>query len=106
MSVEDLDIIDFISTNKAGDIVLTISDHLEWNKNNKHLIILQDKLNRYLEFIATGQLEKEYQQLKNQRIIINIVLKFKPNQDADIFFKKVEEKIKASGYFFSLKIIP
>ncbi len=45
MSIEQVEKIDFISTTSEGKVELTISDHLEWDAENNHLLILQNKLN-------------------------------------------------------------
>ena len=44
MTIQETAQIDFIGLNDStGEVVLTISDHLEWNNN--HLVLLQEKLN-------------------------------------------------------------
>jgi hypothetical protein len=48
MAVDDKNVIDLVSISPEGKVVLTISDHLEWNTENDHLLILQDKINLYL----------------------------------------------------------
>jgi hypothetical protein len=47
MSIEQADTIDFVNIEKAsGDVLLTISDHLDWDETERqHLILLQGKLN-------------------------------------------------------------
>lgn len=60
MSVEDKNKIDAISTNNNNQVALTISDHLLWDDNNEHLIILQDKINSYLDFLESGQIDESY----------------------------------------------
>lgn len=45
MAVDDKNVIDIVSMNPEGKAVLTISDHLEWDTENNHLLILQDKIN-------------------------------------------------------------
>ena len=47
MSVENKNIIDIISIDPNENVVFSISDHLEWDLENKHLLILQDKINYY-----------------------------------------------------------
>ena len=44
MSVDQLDKVDFISKTSEGNVELTISDHLEWDDKNEHLLILQNKV--------------------------------------------------------------
>jgi hypothetical protein len=53
MSVDQTNIVDFISINSSGNVVLTISDHLEWDNEGRHIYILQEKLNKYLAFIES-----------------------------------------------------
>lgn len=60
MSVEEKNKIDIITSNKQGILVFTISDHLEWGSNNDHLVILQEKINSYLDFIESGQIAESY----------------------------------------------
>jgi hypothetical protein len=61
MTVEHSDIIYFVSFEPgAGVVIVTISDHLVWDENEReHLLLLQQKLNTYLEFIESGQLHDD-----------------------------------------------
>jgi hypothetical protein len=59
VSVEQTDIIDIISTDRAtGHVVLTISDHLDWSDSTAHQMLLQTKLNRYLAFVESDEIWK------------------------------------------------
>lgn len=52
MSVEQLDVVDVISTDReTGHVILTISDHLDWSDSVQHQTILQAKFNKYLAFV-------------------------------------------------------
>ena len=42
MSILDKKVIDFVSINKADEVVLSISDHLNWENTNEHLFELQE----------------------------------------------------------------
>jgi hypothetical protein len=44
MSVDQTDVVDFISLNQQGEVVLTVSDHLPWDEANEHCLLLQEKL--------------------------------------------------------------
>lgn len=101
MSVEDKNKIDAISTNKEGVIVLTISDHLEWDENNNHLLILQDKINSYFDALESGQIHENYSSAVGKKIMIQIVFKFLPNSKGEDFLRKVKEFIEGNGYAFN-----
>lgn len=105
MSVENLKSIDVVSIDKNENVVLSISDHLEWDENNEHLLTLQNKINLYIAAIENGSLYNEYPKAKNRNIVINIAAKYPPDNDGKIFLKRVKETLKSAGYGFSFKVI-
>lgn len=74
MSIEQTDVIDFISVNELeNEVVLTISDHLEWGQDaSNHLFLLQKKINTYLSFIENGELQETYPDSSGRNIVISI----------------------------------
>lgn len=100
MSVEEKNKIDIITSNKEGILVLTISDHLEWDDKNEHLLILQDKINSYLDFIESGQIAESYPDKVDKKIMIQIVFKYLPNKIAEEFLAIVENFISEKGHAF------
>ena len=105
MSVDQLDKVDFISTTNEGNVELTISDHLEWDDKNEHLLILQNKINAYLNFIESGQIFEEYPSSVNKKVDIQIVMKFLPNETANIFLNKCKIIINEQNIDFSWKVL-
>ncbi len=105
MSVENLKVIDFASIDKNGNAVLTISDHLDWNDNNEHLLILQKKINAYLSAIEGDNFYNDYPDAIGRFIIINIVAKYEPNNNAKSFFKRTAEILKSAGYGFTFSLL-
>lgn len=82
MSIEQSDKIDFISTTKSGKVQLTISDHLEWNDEEMHLLILQKKINAYLDFIQSEQIFEDYPNAKNRKLKISVSMKYEPTENS------------------------
>ncbi len=104
MSVEDLKVIDFISE-KDGKIILTISDHLEWDDGNEHLYLLQEKINSYLAAIESGQVNKAWPNAIDKKIAISVALKYAPNELGISFLSKVNEFLLNAGYDFDYYIL-
>ncbi len=98
MSVSDLKIIDFASINTEDEIVLTISDHLEWDE--EHLFILQEKINCYLAFIESGEIFNAYPKSKDKQIVIELVTKYEVSVDGAVFINKVTEFLVSIGVKF------
>jgi len=105
MSVENLKVIDFASIDKNGNAVLTISDHLKWDDNNEHLLILQNKINAYLSAIEMGNFYDEYPDAKGKNIVIQIVAKYEPNNEARTFLDRVREILQSAGYGFKFSVL-
>jgi len=97
MSIEQKDIIDFISTSPDGKIVLTISDHLLWDEKNEHLLILQEKLNSYLRFIESGEIYESYPAAKDNSLIIEIGVQYEPNEPGLAFLNLCKKTIVNAG---------
>jgi hypothetical protein len=105
MSVEDLQVIDFVSIDLNGNAVLTISDHLEWKEDNEHLLILQNKINAYLAAVENGDLYDNYPNAKDRKIVIDISLKYALNNDGETIMERIKEALKNAGYGFYYTVI-
>lgn len=105
MSVENVTVIDFASVDKNGNAVLTISDHLKWDDDNEHLLILQNKINAYLSAIEAGNFYEDYPDAKGKNIIINVVAKYKPNKNAEYFLERTKEVLQSAGYSFKFSVM-
>lgn len=103
MSVENLKEIDFISE-KNNNVILTISDHLDWDEDNKHIYLLQEKINAYLMAIESGQVYKSYPLSVGKGFIVSVTLKYKPNNIGLSFLSNVKDILSNAGYGFEYLI--
>jgi hypothetical protein len=100
MSVDNPNVIDLVSIDKDENVVLTISDHLEWDDDNEHLLVLQEKINAYIGSIESGELYENYPDAKSRTILISIALKYSPNNDGAEFLERVRKILVPAGYNF------
>lgn len=105
MSIDNPNLIDFISISPENKVVLTISDHFEWNDDNEHLLLLQNKINSYLEVIESNQIYKIYPDAKDKEITIQVSLKYSPNKEGKIFLDEVTNFLNSKNYDFTYSII-
>ena len=98
MSIEQTDLIDIISIDRlTGETILTISDHLDWSDSEAHLLLLQNKLNRYLAFVESGEIFRSYPKAKDRPIVFTVVFKFRPNEEGRAFLDKVRPIVESAG---------
>lgn len=91
-NVTDRGVID-IALVEDNKYVLIIIDNLEWNyaTRQKHATILQDKINDYLDYIASGQAEKAKSGL---RPVIRIIAQYSYSKYCIDFLERVKAFIK------------
>jgi len=85
---------------------LTISDHLDWDlEEKKHLLLLQNKLNAYLRFVESGEILRKFPKAKGRNVVINLVGKFPLSEKADEFFEKVRDTLRDAGLKLQFKLL-
>lgn len=106
MSVETRETVDAIGVEDAtGNVVLTISDHLDWRDERAHLELLQDKINTYLAFVESGELEQVYENAKGRKVVIDVVAKYPPAPAAIEFFSAAKNIAGEAGIILRSRIL-
>jgi len=101
VTVEETQLIDVIGTDRqTGKVHLTISDHLPWDPENEHLLVLQEKLNTYLTFIKGGEVYSSYPDAKGRDFVIKIVLKYRPNGEGVRFLELAKQTVENAAIEF------
>ncbi len=99
MSVEQLNVVDIISTDKeSGVVILTISDHLDWSNTVGHQNTLQAKFNKYLAFVESGEILTRYPDARNRPVVIKVVFKHKPDPEGWKFLARAKNVIESAGF--------
>ncbi|ACC76294.1 DUF6572 domain-containing protein [Paraburkholderia caribensis] len=100
MSILDTNVVDIVALDPSKGIArLIISDHLEWtNPVDEHLLLLQEKINRYLRFLEGGELEQHYPDAERCKCEIEIAMKFEPSSEALHFIGKAREIVQGAGF--------
>jgi hypothetical protein len=105
MAIDQTDIVDFATIDDAsGDLRLTISDHLSWEDEGHHLILLQNKLNAYLRFVESGEMFEKASDAKGRGVVINVVGKFPLSKKAEVFFAKNRAAIEDAGFRLQFRL--
>jgi hypothetical protein len=106
MSVSETKTVDVIGIDKAsGEVVLTISDHLDWEDVTAHLLQLQEKLNTYLAFIESGEMLESYPKSAGRRARIEIVAKYPLHPQGVEFIARSRAVIVEAGFDLEHKMI-
>lgn len=104
MALADPDKIDFIGISPDGYCVLTIADDLDWDDPDGHLTALKVKLNTYVDFIRSGEIERAYPAGKDNELKILVALRDQPPPAGVEFFTTAKQTITALGIEFSWQV--
>ena len=99
MSVEQSGTIDLIGDEgKDGIVYLGVTDHLDWaHHQREHLLLLQEKLNTYIQFVESGQIYDGREHLKSRRLQIKVFGQHPLNQEATEFYARASAVLKDMG---------
>lgn len=100
MAVDDPNSVDIISIDPQGAIILTITDHLDWNDSKARQYSLQIKMNRYLAFIESGEILEHHPDARSRRIVIRVVTMSEPGADGTAFLERARNVIEQAGFGF------
>ena len=103
MSIDQTDVIDFVGIDPtSGDVILTVSDHLQWGTAiDGHIEALEAKLQRYLDFVGSGQLLEEYPTSAGRSLRIEIALKYPPDEQGQEWLESARAMMDGYGYHLS-----
>jgi hypothetical protein len=103
VAINNPDTIDIMSESPSGDVVLTVSDHLDWSNAADHQLALQTKLNTYLRFIESGEIYENHPNALGRNVVIHVVGKFEPNSEGWLFLQKAASAIVGAGFGFEYR---
>lgn len=107
MSIDNPDVIDAIGIDReTGEVILTISDHLEWEScYEEHKLLLEEKLGKYLYFISSGQLLEDYPDGEGRKIRIDIVQKYPQDEQGRQLLNAAKSYVEAQGCSLSWRAL-
>jgi len=98
MSVIDKEIVDGMAVdNDEKALRLLITDHLDWDEEYKHLIILQENINAYIAFCEERQYESVVNNAEIRYVIFEIHFRCEPTANCISFLEQVQRQLSELG---------
>lgn len=106
MSIDQPETVDAIGVETStGDVVLTISDHLDWTLPARHVAALQAKLNCYLGFIESGELQEVYPAGAGKTVRIDLITKYPVPMEMTPLLEQARVTLLRAGVTFRSRMI-
>lgn len=95
MSVIESNKIDAMGKSKENEeLIFLITDHLNWENEHEYLLILQNKINSYLEFIESKQYLETYPQDVFEGYVIEIHFQHGVSENCFKFLEVVANQVE------------
>jgi hypothetical protein len=99
MSLLDVDTIDYVGVNILFKrVYVGIFDDLDWDDEATHFALLTKKIDRYTQYVRSGQLLAAYPRVRGYPVIIEYVAMRPMTRSAEAFWKTREAIIRAVGF--------
>jgi hypothetical protein len=66
--------------------------------------MLQEKINSYLSFVESGEINKKFPQAHSLKVTINVVGQFPLSKQASAFFQRARAAIENAGFALEFKL--
>lgn len=104
MALADPEKIDFIGIAPDGCCVLTIADPDPWEDPAAHIEALKAKLNTYMHFIRSGEIDRAYPDGQGAERKILVALREGPPPAGLAFLEEADATITGLGVSFSWQV--
>ncbi len=99
MSLLDVDTIDYVGVNILFKrVYVGIFDDLDWDDEATHFSLLTKKIDRYTQYVRSGQLLAAYPRVRGYPVIIEYVAMRPMTRSAEAFWKTRETIIRSVGF--------
>lgn len=89
--------VDMVTLDQASGMVqLTILEHQKWSES--HLLALQDRINRCLQWVESGQFFLQYPQASGYEMAIDVQSIYAPDESAAMFLAEASQALEEAGY--------
>lgn len=107
MSICDLNKIDGLAvTNDRKGLAFFLADHLDWESEDIHLEILQDKINLYIDYFEGKKYRNidKYREQDFEYAIIDIFFKYELTKNAEEFISLINKKIEKYNMYINYRV--
>lgn len=89
--------IDLVRVPESGPVELVISDSGRWDGSDHRQILLQEKLNRYLEFVLDGELAAAHPRSAGRPWTVVIESESAPDERTLAYLRRADSELRRSG---------
>lgn len=94
MSVTETNKVDSIGISAdKKTLALLLTDHLNWENEHEHLLLLQEKINAYITFVESKQYTSIYPDYTFEQFVIELRFKEEPTEACISFLNVVNPQI-------------
>jgi hypothetical protein len=107
MTIENSETVDGVGISKRdGKVVMQIADHLDWVELPKHMKVLAAKIEAYMAFAGSGELERAVPEARGRSRRIELVFEHQPSHEAVNHLISVKKQLDSLDVEFTYGGLP
>jgi hypothetical protein len=106
MSVEQTDVVDIVAKDReTGGAIVIMVDPLDWEGSTyEHLMLVQEKINAYLRFIESGEINQWIPGATENPVRIEVQCVYPLVPDAEHFYTHAKRRVQEAGFGFVVMV--
>ena len=92
--------------NKDGSAIFTIQDDQNWKQPYAHVRLVQQKVNSFLEFVASGQLFSTYPRARGRMLVLRLVFSHPPSEEGETYLETACKIVGNAGMHLRWELEP
>jgi len=105
MSVENPEVIDFVTQDDQGTVILVMVEGRQWDGSEERIVELENKINAYASFVFEGGLLSKYPHLVGKPVIFELRSTGLPDAKTAEFLKLVRDRLRTRDIGFEIRPI-
>ena len=98
--------IDEVRVPRRGPVELVIQHHGGWDGSDRRQILLQEKVNRYLEYVVDGELARDRPEARRRRWVVVVECATAPDPRTAAFLDRADAELRGAGGGATLRLQP
>ena len=103
--IDDPGTIDDVRVPRRGAIELIVQHDGRWDGSDRRQVLLQEKVNRYLEYVVDGELAADHPAARGRRWVVVIETAAAPDARTQVYLRAADRELRRAGGGVSVLVI-
>jgi hypothetical protein len=95
--IDDPGTVDEVRVPRRGAVELIVRHDGRWDGSDQRQVLLQEKVNRYLEYVVDGDLPAEHPAARGRRWVVIVETAAEPDARTQAYLRAADRELRRAG---------